>query len=72
MSLFQRPGSQGFTAKYSGICEECGGDFEAGENVMYRADHELVHADATDCVVLSETIQKPCVRCFLVHAGDCF
>lgn len=65
--------SRSFTARFPGICENCGDGFEKGDDVMYDGD-DLVHADPDDCVQLASTrsSDKVCGKCFLVHAGDCF
>lgn len=64
--------SRPFEAKFPGICETCGDGFEQGDTVMYE-DDALVHADLDDCVSHQRySSQKPCPKCFLVHAGECF
>lgn len=73
MSLpFERPDSRAFEAKYPGMCENCDSNFEVGTSVMFEGQR-VVHADADECVSLpARPDKKPCGKCFLVHAGDCF
>lgn len=64
--------SRAFEAKFPGICEECQEGFERGEEVMYAGD-DLVHANTDECVTFQERpAKKPCGKCRLMHAGDCF
>ena len=72
--MFEQPSksSSPFTARFPGICENCQESFEVGTEVMYDGS-DLVHADDGDCLRFRDRpIQKPCSKCFLVHAGECF
>jgi hypothetical protein len=71
-SPFVQPNSRSFEARYPGICETCGEDFEVGSSIMYDGD-DLIHADNSECMAFRDRpIRKPCTTCFLVHAGECF
>lgn len=70
-SPFARP-LRTFEAKYPGYCSECGGEFDAGDEVCYDSTDSLVHAVPEDCDPAPARSEKPCEKCFLVHAGDCF
>lgn len=74
-SPFQQPssgGSRPFEARFPGICSACDAGFETGDLVRFD-DDELVHANWDECFPASEKPgTKPCQKCFLVHAGDCF
>lgn len=73
-SPFQRPsnGSRSFAADFPGTCEDCQESFEAGTLLRYDGD-DLVHADPDECLQFRDRpINKPCSKCFLVHAGECF
>lgn len=54
-----------FEAKYPGTCQECGGEIEPGDEVVYLED-KLVHADVTcsaqreSTVVVENDICKKC------------
>jgi hypothetical protein len=64
--------SRPFDARFPGLCEKCGEGFDIGESIMYEGE-DLVHADPDACLLFRDRpIQKPCTKCFLVHAGDCF
>lgn len=70
--MFDQPSSRPFAAKYPGICAECGGEFEEGEQVAYYFG-KIAHALPQDCTTSTRRPEKaPCSSCFLVHAGDCF
>jgi hypothetical protein len=62
--------SRTFEAKFPGLCEDCGGGFEAGDEVRYQGD-DLVHADPDGCEAMKPVTGAPCPECFMVHAGDC-
>lgn len=64
-------GMRTFTARFSGICEDCHEGFEKGDEVRYKGT-DLVHADSDDCLAaMPATAGAPCPECFMVHAGDC-
>jgi hypothetical protein len=59
-------GSRVFTAQFSsGECATCGERINAGEEVRFDNDDELVHFSC------ERAPTTPCPKCFLVHAGDC-
>lgn len=60
--------SRVFEARYHGVCG-CGEPIEPGDDVMYDGD-ELVHLSCTP--ESQQPKKKPCKKCYLVHAGDCF
>ena len=66
---------QGFPARYPGRCGDCGGQFDAGDQVGYNMAGELIHWDADSCsatVFDIRPIEEFCVRCFLIHPkGQC-
>ncbi|DAZ90328.1 hypothetical protein [Mycobacteroides abscessus] len=76
-----------FQAKYEGHCFECGEMISVGEGVMFDDDGDLCHEGCyTDSTSFDPTgddevkrvkfvpvaEEKPCEKCYLVHAGDCF
>ena len=60
-----------FEAKYRGRCTLCDDTIHPGEMVTY-ADDELVHVACEAEPRREDDPDEVCVRCNLIHRGECF
>ena len=56
-----------FTARYPGTCQSCGDQFEAGEQLRYDEDDQVVHRACSRPHRPAET----CTNCFLEKPCPC-
>ncbi|HEY2086414.1 MAG TPA: hypothetical protein VGH54_10380 [Mycobacterium sp.] len=63
-----------FTAAYHGTCAECLEPIVPGQEVVYNLRDDLVHVDCPTPALTAADLapgEKPCGRCWTVHAGLC-
>jgi hypothetical protein len=60
-----------FVAQYPGICDACEGDIKPGQMIQNSTEAQRAGAPYEHVTCPELTLETPCAKCFLIHAGEC-